>query len=75
MAGLLIIISSIIIFGCSIRPTKCIIVKENSVGCVPVQSYVEWNKCIMSCEGIQLNSKTKPYQPKKWIRPRPYAYP
>jgi hypothetical protein len=71
----MILLSIVIIFGCSIRPTKCIIIEESSVGCVPVQSYVEWNKCIIPCEGVQINSKTKPHKPQKWERPRPYAYP
>ena len=29
----------------------------------------------MPCEDVTINSKTKPYKPKEWTRPRPYAYP
>ena len=49
----------------------------NGGRCVPIQSYEEWNRCVMPCENIIINSKTKPYSPEnnKWVRPRPYAYP
>ena len=43
--------------------------------CVPVPAYENWNKCINKCEDIKIESKTKPYKAKEWIRPRPYAYP
>ena len=45
--------------------------------CIPVQSYKEWNQCVGDCSGVKIQSKTKPYkkEDKKWIRPRPYAYP
>ena len=44
---------------------------------IPIQSYEEWNKCVMPCENVIINSKTKPYNSKsnKWVRPRPYVYP
>ena len=29
----------------------------------------------MPCENIIIRSKTKPYKPDEWVRPRPYAYP
>ena len=29
----------------------------------------------MPCEDVIINSKNKPYKPKEWTRPRPYAYP
>ena len=49
----------------------------NGGQCVPIQSYEEWNKCVMPCENVIINSKTKPYNSEnnKWMRPRPYAYP
>ena len=47
----------------------------NGGQCVPIQSYEEWNKCVMPCENIIIRSKTKPYKPNEWVRPRPYAYP
>jgi len=49
----------------------------NGGRCVPIQSYEEWNRCVMPCENIIINSKTKPYNSKsnKWVRPRPYVYP
>ena len=43
--------------------------------CIPIQTYTEWNKCIANCSNVTINSKTKPYKPIEWIRPRPYAYP
>mgnify|MGYP004269802351 CR=1 FL=1 len=42
--------------------------------CVPIKTYEEWNKCITTCDTI-LKPKTKSYEPKEWVRPRPYAYP
>ena len=30
---------------------------------------------IIQCQEIKLNSKSKDYKPKPWVRPRPYAYP
>ena len=47
----------------------------NGGQCVPNQSYEEWNKCVMPGETIIIRSKTKPYKPNEWVRPRPYAYP
>ena len=46
----------------------------NGGQCVPIQSYEEWNKCVMPCENITNRSKTKPHKPDEWVRQRPYAY-
>ena len=55
------------------RKTPCWkIINEGK--CVPISTYKEWNKCVIGCE-ITLQPKTKPYKPKEWTRPRPYAYP
>ena len=43
--------------------------------CVPAPSYLEWNKCVGDCSSTTIESKTKPYTEKAWVRPRPYAYP
>ena len=43
--------------------------------CVPAPSYQKWNECVGDCSKTVIQSKTKPYEPKEWIRPRPYAYP
>ena len=45
--------------------------------CIPVQSYKGWNRCVGDCSDVVIQSKTKPYkaEDRKWIRPRPYAYP
>ena len=61
--------------GC-IQKTTCWKI-INGGKCVPIKSYEEWNRCVTPCENIIINSKTKPYkaEDKKWIRPRPYAYP
>ena len=59
--------------GCVSKTTCWKIV--NGGKCIPIKTYEEWNKCIMPCENIEIKSKTKPYKPKTWIRPRPYAYP
>ena len=59
--------------GCVSRATCWKII--NGGQCVPIQSYEEWNKCVMPCENITIRSKTKPYKPNEWVRPRPYAYP
>ena len=59
--------------GCAPKVTCWKIINDEK--CVPIKTYKEWNKCVMHCENIKIESKTKPYKPKKWIRPRPYAYP
>jgi len=46
----------------------------NGGRCIPIQTYEEWNKCVANCD-VTLKPKTKPYEPKEWTRPRPYAYP
>ena len=51
--------------------------------CMSIKSYEGWNRCVAPC-GIETDSnqsmnkyrgKTKLYEPKKWVRPRPYVYP
>ncbi len=75
-----------LLFSCSPAPKLCILKpywdKENLEtlernDCIPVQSYKEWNRCVGDCSGVVIQSKTKLYkkEDKKWIRPRPYAYP
>ena len=43
--------------------------------CVPAPSYQKWNECVGDCSDTIIQSKTQPYEPKEWIRPRPYVYP
>jgi hypothetical protein len=62
----------IFVYSCISRTTCWKTIKGGQ--CVPIKSYEEWNKCVTPCE-VTLNSKTKPYKPKTWIRPRPYVYP
>jgi len=47
--------------------------------CMSIKSYEGWNRCVAPC-GIETENKynrgkSKPYEPKKWVRPRPYVYP
>ena len=65
---------SICILGCTNIQRPCTLLIEEGV-CIPIKTYIEWNRCIANCEIIELKSKTKPYEPTPWIRPRPYAYP
>ena len=60
------------LIGCSWKKEICTIQNQK---CVPIQTYEEWNKCAGPCTDIKLESKTKYYKPKKWIRPSPYVYP
>ena len=75
-----------LLFSCSPAPKLCVlkpywdrenleILERND--CIPLQSYKEWNRCVGDCSDVKIHSKTKPYkkEDKKWIRPRPYAYP
>ena len=62
-----------VISSCAMRTELCS-VKTHSK-CVPIESYKGWNECIIQCQEIKLNSKSKDYKPKPWVRPRPYAYP
>ena len=64
---------AILLSSCVSRATCWKII--NGGQCVPIQSYEEWNKCVMPCENITIRSKTKPHKPDEWVRPRPYAYP
>jgi len=70
-----IIAIAILLSSCVSRATCWKII--NGGQCVPIQSYEEWNKCVMPCENITIRSKTKLYKSEnnKWMRPRPYAYP
>ena len=70
--GISLIIITLLI-GCSHKKRTCWISDERT--CIPIKTYVEWNKCISDCSNVTINSKTKPYKPNEWIRPRPYAYP
>ena len=66
----------ILLLGSCVSKTTCWkLVKGGR--CIPIQSYSEWNKCVMPCENVVIKSKTKPYKPEnnKWVRPRPYVYP
>ena len=64
------------LYSCSIELGMCRFEDHPAIySCVPVPAYKGWNKCVDNCENIQLQSKTKPYKAKEWIRPRPYAYP
>ena len=67
----IIIVTLLILISCTQERT-CWITKGK---CIPIQTYTEWNKCIANCSNVTINSKTKPYKPIEWIRPRPYAYP
>ena len=41
--------------------------------CMSIKSYEGWNRCVASCEtDPKYRGKTKPYESKKWTRPRPY---
>ena len=75
-----------LLLSCSPAPKLCVLKpywdKENMEtlernNCIPVQSYKEWNRCVGDCSDVKIHSKTKPYkaEDRKWIRPRPYAYP
>ena len=75
-----------LLLSCSPAPKLCVLKpywdKENLEtlqrnNCIPVQSYKEWNRCVGDCSDVKIHSKTKSYKAddKKWIRPRPYAYP
>ena len=68
-----IIAIAILLSSCMSKATCWKII--NGGQCVPIQSYEEWNKCVMPCEKIIIRSKTKPYKPDEWVRPRPYVYP
>ena len=60
-------------YSCTVKSGMCRL--EERYNCIPVDSYVQWNRCVGDCSDIKINSKTKPYEPKTWIRPRPYTYP
>ena len=70
--GISLIIITLLI-GCSHKKRTCWISDERT--CIPIKTYTEWNKCISDCSNVTINSKTKPYKPIEWIRPRPYVYP
>ena len=72
--NLLISLCLILFVGSCVSKATCWKI-VNGGKCVPIQSYEKWNKCVMPCEDVILNSKTTPYKPKEWTRPRPYAYP
>ena len=62
----------------STRAGACRIVVEpnnNSHQCrIPIKSYEKWNRMwTTNCNPAPI--PYKPEQQKKWIRPRPYAYP
>jgi hypothetical protein len=64
-----------LLYSCSMQTGICRL--EDHYNCMPIESYTNWNQCVGDCSGIKIQSKTKPYkkEDKKWIRPRPYAYP
>ena len=73
----------ICIYGCMNTKIHCWDDKtRNGRGdgeCMSIKSYEGWNRCVAPC-GIETENKynrgkSKPYEPKKWIRPRPYVYP
>ena len=68
-----VILIGLSVSGC-IQKTTCWKI-INGGKCIPIKSYEEWNRCVMPCENVIINSKTKPYNSEnnKWMRPRPYA--
>ena len=64
-----------LLYSCSVKTGICVL--EDKYNCVPIKSYTNWNRCVGDCSSVKIQSKTKPYnkEDKKWIRPRPYAYP
>ena len=77
-----------LLYSCSSAPKVCILqphwdrdtadvmkIIERKTHCIPIQTYMGWNRCVGDCSDLKLNSKTKLYESKPWVRPRPYAYP
>ena len=75
-----------LLYSCAPVPKLCVLKpywdRENletlqRSDCIPVQTYKKWNRCVGDCSDVVIQSKTKPYkaEDRKWIRPRPYAYP
>ena len=63
------------IFSCiSNQSHRCWkIMKEEE--CIPLKAYKKWNECIFQCDNNELQSKTKPYKPKKWVKPKSHVHP
>lgn len=43
--------------------------------CIPLKAYEKWNECIFQCDNKELQSKSKPYKPKKWVKPKSHIHP
>ena len=63
------------IYGCTDTKVHCWKTIRGGE-CVSIKSYEGWNRCVAPCEtDPKYRGKTKPYEPRKWTRPRPYVYP
>ena len=56
------------------KDKKELLTNYDKYNCLPIESYQNWNQCVGNCSS-EIKSKSKPYEKKTWVRPRPYAYP
>lgn len=71
----LFVILQFFIFSCvSNQSYRCWkIMKEEE--CIPLKAYKKWNECIIQCDNKELQSKSKSYKSKKWVKPKSYVHP
>ncbi len=74
--GLLIVVT-LLINSCIIDSfgTPCVMGVPDKFNCMPIKTYQEWNRCVTDCSRTEIGTKAKPYKERRWVRPRPYAYP